>query len=725
MQKLVTVIYAMFSLSAAAQVVTNDTITAKKIDSVIVSSKKPFVENQLDKTIIHVDSRPSTAGQNALELLKAAPSVVVDGNENIKMGGKNGVQILIDGRNTNMSSQDIAQLLKTIEASNVKEIELISNPSSKYDAAGNAGIINIKLKKSITNGFNGNTNIAYQQSVHARQNSSAAFNFRHQKINWFANLGYNSGTQHTIANNDRVTNNKVYTQRGIEKDVFNSNNIRTGIDYSISKKHTVGVLFMQNASLTTMDNSNKTTLSNLAELDTTVITRSLAPFTNKRRNANINYAYNSTKGTTINIDADIASFNSTLYNTVSSQLYNASNAKFTDNATQNNADVVITINSLKADFTQKLKENSNLEAGVKLVSTTTHNNLAVLKQYLNNWQNDTSSTNLFNFKEQVSAAYANYNTQYKKLSIQAGLRAEYTRVNGISTNLRNEKVIKPDTGYLNLFPTLFAQYNLANNHQLGFYFGKRIDRPSYQDQNPFIYMLDAFNIEMGNPYLKPQISHAVELSYTYKYATSVKLKYAITNNYIEQLTYQNGSSTILIPQNAGNRKMINLAISTPLQPTKWWNAYLSAEPYWQQHNTIISGFKINTTTQQSSFGFNGYIGNWITLPKNYKVEISGWFSFQNTTTIYTAKPLGSINIGLSKSLLQNKATIKLAITDIANTQRWQQQVSTPQLQMNTYRKWESRNVSISLSYRFGNAKIKDARQRDIGSEGELGRIKSK
>lgn len=722
MKNLHTSILVLLALQANSQNI--DTLVAKKIDSVTVISKKPFIQTLIDKTVINVEGSATNAGQNALELLKSAPSVVVDGNENIQMGGKTGITVLIDGRNTNLSAQDLAQLLKSIEATNIKEIELITNPSAKYDAAGNAGIINIKLKKSITNGLNGNITAAHTQSTHARNNFSSVLNYRKNKINIFGNVGTNMGFQNTVANNDRITESKSFIQRSIEGDAFGGNNIRTGIDYTINKKNTIGILWMNNNNNTTMDNNSNTLVQQKNLADTNVATKSLAPFNTKRNNLNFNYKFLN-NGEELNFDVDYTKFNSSLNNTVSNELSNQNNIKYASNASKNNAAVFIKIGSLKIDYSKKLNSNTNFETGLKLVNTSTNNELNVANATNNIWLQDTGKTNIFKYNETIQAAYLNFNNSFKKFTFQIGLRAEQTIVKGNSINLKNEQVNNPDTSYINLFPTVFLQYKINEKNQLGINYCKRIDRPSYQDQNPFIYVLDAFNTEMGNPYLLPQITHSIEVSYVYKYAATAKLKYAETSNFIEQLTYQNGTNTILVPQNAGSRKTINLSLSTPLQPTKWWSAYVSAEPFWQQFNTILFGYGVNTSSKQNSVGFNGYLGNWFSLKNNWKAELSGWFNFQNTTTIYSSKPIGSINMGVSKNCFDNKLILRCSINDLFNTQRWQQNVNTTQLNMRTYRKWESRNISIACTFRFGNNKIKAARERETGSETELGRIKNK
>jgi iron complex outermembrane recepter protein len=691
--------------------------------AVVVSTKKAYIENQLDKMVLNVDCRPTAAGQNALELLKQAPGVVVDGNENISISGKTGVNVLIDGRSTEMTGQDLAQLLKSIDAENIKQVEIITNPSAKYDAAGNAGIINIRLKKSMVNGFNGRLTAGMQQSTHSRQNSSSNFNFRKDKWNLFANGGYARGYQVTTANNDRNTSSGSFIQRGDEGDRFWDVNARLGADYTISKKSVLGVLWMHNYHSTTMDNFNHTTLLKTGAADTNVFSRSMAPFKNGRSNVNLNYKYSGSRSE-FNADVDFTRFSSSLDNLLTSSFTNAALVKYADNATQNNVAVGINLYSVKADYSRQLpKINGKLEAGAKVVVAKTSNNLQVNNAAAGTWLADTGKTNRFAFDENINAAYTGFSGQWKKLSFQAGLRAEQTTIKGVSTDLKGSRITRPDTSYINLFPTVFLQYAVAKDHSIGLSYGRRIDRPGYQDQNPFIYALDAFNSERGNPYLLPQISQGVELSYVYKGAASLKIKYASTNRLFEQVTFQEGSNTIMIPQNTGNRKMLNISLSSPFAAAKWWNGYIQAEPYYQSYKGNLTGFGNNNNIQSASWGFNGYIGNWIDIKGGYSLELSCWFNYQNVSTIYKSKPIGSISTGIKKNVLQNKATIKLSVNDIFNTQRWAQTVTNGSLSMSTYRKWESRNIGINFSYRFGNQKIKSARERETGNEAEVGRIK--
>ena len=333
------------------------------------------------------------------------------------------------------------------------------------------------------------------------------------------------------------------------------------------------------------------------------------------------------------------------------------------------------------------------------------------------------STNHFVYDEMIDAGYLNLNKDFKGYSLQAGLRAEQSSVKGSSEDLKRATVQKPDTAYINLFPTLFLQYFINAKNQLGFNYGKRIDRPSYQDQNPFIYVLDAFNSEQGNPYLIPQITDNIEFTYTYKYANTLRIKYSITKNYIESLTYQSGNNTISTPQNSGQQKMLNINLGSSLSLSKWWNLYANAEPYYQQYETFLNGYGIQQTIQHSSWGFNSYLNNNFALAKNWKAEIGGWYNFQNTTTIYYSKAISSINIGISKKIMHEKATIKAGIADLIGTQRWEQTAQTNNLNLHTFRKWEGQNINLSFNYRFGNTKIKNVRDRKTTADEELGRIK--
>lgn len=696
--------------------------SSKILNNVTVSAARRPVDVQPDKVVLNVDALPAAAGENALELLRRAPGVNVDGADNVSLGGKPGVAVWLDGKPTQLSAQDLASLLKSLPAANIKQVEVIANPSSKYDAAGNAGIINIKLKKALTDGFTGSLSGSYVQSRHARKNAAANLDWRKNKLALFFNGGLNDGLQFVTANNDRTTGNRNFTQRSLEKDAFDGASVRAGLDYSLNKKSTIGFLWMRNNRSSRMDNGSTTLIQTAGLPDTVIATRSVAPFTTKRNSYNGNYSYTGAT-TTYNLDADYTQFQSSVNNGIANELQSGAGTKLGWNGSQNNQQVNIRLYSAKADVSKTFGASLKAEAGLKFSTSRTANSLLVDGSNGAQWTADTGKTNFFRYREDIAAAYLSLRGSAEKLTWQLGLRGEHTNVNGRSTDLTKKETVGPDTAYLNLFPTLFLQYALSARHSLGFSANRRIDRPNYQDQNPFIYFLDALNTEQGNASLRPQFTTGAELSYTYNYATSVKLAYAKTTNYIEWLTYAVGKYTVNIPQNAGEKQMVSLSVSSPLRFGKRWSAYASLTPYYHYYHVLLSGFGATERQSGGSWGVNSYISNSLELGKGWKGSVSGWFNFQNRATIYVSKPLGSLDLGVQKNILSDKATLKLAVVDLLNTQKWEQTATTTGLQLHTYRKWESQNFTLGFSWRFGNNKVKKARERDGANEEGVGRIK--
>ncbi|HVG11551.1 MAG TPA: hypothetical protein VM843_01050, partial [Flavisolibacter sp.] len=299
MKSLITLSLLFAISSAAAQqdsiVAKQDTSAARLLKEVVITANRLPVEVLPDKVVLHMDAQPSAIGETALDVLRRAPGVAIDAAENLQMNGKTGVNVWIDGKPTGLTSADLAGLLKGVEAGNIRKIELIANPSARYDAAGNAGIINIQLKKSISNGANGNISAAHIHSTHARQNATANFNWRKNKAALFMNASGRRGLQHTIANNERTAGDRKFFQRSIEKDFFNASSIRLGSDLFLNKKSTIGVLWMYNRNYTRMDNGSTSFLLQTGKKDTVIRTRSIVPFPSHRNALNLNYAYTGAK----------------------------------------------------------------------------------------------------------------------------------------------------------------------------------------------------------------------------------------------------------------------------------------------------------------------------------------------------------------------------------------------------------------------------------------------
>lgn len=718
MNKLLTIIIIIITYKAGAQQkdsIKKDTIKTQNLMEVVVKTNLPLVQIKSDKVVLNVESMPNAAGTNALELLRQAPGVSIDGQDNIQMSGKNGVQVLLDGRLQTLSAQQITSLLKSTDAANIKSIEVIANPSSKYDAAGNAGIINIVFKKSSLYGVNGNLTLGYQQMQHYRQNSAFNLNAKVKNFNVFANGNYNNSLQFTTVKSNRYLTNKTFLQSGIEEQGYKNPGIRTGFDYTINTKNTIGAVINYNNIWDDFP-SKATTFIEATNQNDVLNTITTANLTENKLGANLNYQFKDTTGKVLNIDADWLNYNSKLNNLVSNTFNNLSTASIFDNNTKTN----INLFSAKADLSVKFLNDGALESGVKFSSSNTQNNLITSQTAANQQLNQ---VNDFNYQEQIYAAYASLSKRFKKWSLQAGLRSEFTKSEGISIDKKQNQTSVSDSSYLNIFPSLFIRFKKDDTHSFGFSYTKRLNRPSFQDQNPYLYRTDFYYAQQGNPLLLPQYTQSLTLDFTWKGQTQIKLGISQTKNLQENIIIQSGDQTLAKWANAGVRSILNINISSPFNINKFWTAYAYAEPYYQFYKADLSKISSLGNINNGGAGFNSYINNNFDLGKQWTASLSNWFNYASRSSIYKTKAITSVDMAFKKQLLNDKMTLNLAYKDIFNTQRWAQTALAGEINQSSLRKWESSGVYIGFSYRFGNQKIKGSKK-DKSFDGQE-RIKSR
>ena len=726
MKLLMFLLALLISLQATAQVV-NDTasklMSSKKLDAVIVLSKKPFIEQQIDKTVVNVQADITAISNNAFEILQKAPGINITGEDVINMSGKAGVNILIDGRPTQMSSKELANFLRSMPGSTIERIELITNPSSRFDAQGNAGIINIRLKKNKVKGTNGNVNIGYTQNVHYRSNAAVAVNHRSGKINAFANVSVNNNKQHTngYINRNVTINNliKNFNNTTVDMDRNVSQNIRAGIDFYLNKKNTFGFLFTNNGNWNPFNTPGNTFISSNGIIDSSLQTTNDNLYKNNRYNTNLNYKYEDTLGNEFNIDADYTFFKNTNITNLGTTFLDKANTKY--NFTANDLDVATNINiyALKLDYTKQLKTiNTKIETGVKVSNVATNNNLYATTLFGAAMKADTGRSNNFKYKENIYAAYINVGKQIKKFEYQLGLRIENAAITGTSIDLKNNRINNPDTNYVNIFPTAFVSYKMNEKNMLAASYSKRINRPDYQSLNPFETIYDIYTSEKGNPFLKPQYTNNFELKYTYRYALNVALGYNHTKDYSQTITTQTGQQTQATTNNIGTLDNAYINISAPLPITKWWDGYANVTGFLNHYKGILPNGILNEKT----FGLNYYIQQNFKLGKGWSTQMSSWFNAGTKEAIFKTSALGSLDVAVKKNILKDKGSIRLAVTDIFNTQQWKQAVQFANMDFTYRRKWESRGVRLQFSWSFGKTKY-SARERDTNQDAN--RIKEK
>lgn len=722
-------IYKSKPFNAAESVLNLESIrlqsNSKMLNAVSITTTKPLIERKADKLVMNVENSTVAVGSNALEVLQKAPGVTVDQNDKISMQGKQGVLIMLDGKQTYMSNADVANLLRNMQSSELESIELITNPSSKYDASGNSGIINIKTKKSKNGGTNGNVNLTAGYGKNFRGNAGISLNHRTKNVNVFGNYNYGQQGRDNLITIDRVSNgtpDTYFMQTGDSYRKGRNNNFKAGVDFFIDKKNTLGILVNGYFNKANEYNDNNTIIGpSFTQVDSTLLAKSTQ--NSKYNNVSYNLNYKSvldTAGQELSADLDYSRFNGNdgsnydnTYRFANGNLIRPT--EFTRNATP----AKIEIKAFKLDYTLPINKTMRLEAGAKSSWVKTDNNL-IAETYLNSaWTNDVRRSNQFVYDENVNAVYTNFNKQFKSTTIQVGLRMEQTNSKGnlITTN----NVVK--RSYWDFFPTFFLQQTLSENNQVGFSYSRRIDRPSYDALNPFIYYLDQYTYNKGNPFLNPQYTHNFEVSYTFMQQYLLSLTYSRVNDVITEVILPDASQKALYQTNANLAKNIAYGanLNVPTKVTKWWNMNNNLNVFYLSFEAPnLAGQALKTG--KTSFQFKSQQS--FIIMDGLTAELFGSYESPLDYGTLSLKSRYSVDAGISKSLLKKKATLKLAVSDIFNTNETNLNSAYPGLKYTLYQKNETQIGRISFSYRFGKNEIKPARRRSTGTEDEQGRMKN-
>ncbi len=712
-----------------------------QLAEVSIVARRPPVEVKADKTVLNVEGTVNSTGLNALELLRKAPGVTVDNNENINVRGKNAVKIMIDGRDVPIDGKDLAALLKGTQASDIANIEIISNPSARYDASGNAGIINIRLKKNKALGTNGNFGLEGIYGETLKGGANLGLNHRGKKFNAFGNFNGNYGDWHNYQNfrREQLQDNeradgvpgedwRVIDQKNAE--IWESRYIgyRAGVDFFLNSKHTIGVLANGSTNPGDWNTSGLAKMSDLHSVDRIdsilVASNDVA---NDRNNLtlNLNYRFADTSGHSFNIDLDRgtyrirgASFQPNFYRT-------PDNAETLREAIyRNNTPTDINIMTVKADYEQRLWKGT-LGAGVKISDVETFNTFDFFKVTNGVPVKSEEQSNSVDYTERTNAAYVNYNRAFgKKLNVQAGLRMENTDYKGVGmdTTFTNN--------YTELFPSAAITYTFTPKVGLNVTYSRRIDRPSYQDLNPFENKLDELTYQKGNPMLLPQFTNSFEISPTYGGYPVMTFGISHTKDVFTQILkrdVRDTRATFITQENLADQKNYTLSINAPTPIAKWWDGFVSLTGLRSHFRADFSTPETpNFIVDQSFNAFNGYAEQNFKLPYGFGLQVSGWYNSRSFWGTLRSAPQGAMDVGLQKKILKDKGEIRVRVGDILGTAGWNgENLFTPGLRMVANGTWESQTVTLNFSYRFGSNDVKAARQRKTGLEDEKNRVKGK
>lgn len=703
---------------------------AGNLKEVVVSSKKPMVEVKADKTILNVEGTINSVGTDALELLRKSPGVMVDKDDNLSLSGKNGVQVYIDGRPTPLNGKDLSDYLKSLQSSQIESIEIITNPSAKYDAAGNAGIINIRLKKNKSFGTNGSVNAGYGIGVYPKYNGGLSLNHRNSKVNIFGNYTFNDNINEMTMKLHRELLDTLFSQQSTIYTKNKSHGYKGGLDYFINKFNTIGVIVSGNSTDMTFSNYSRTPISYIptGKVDRILVADNSSKSKRNNTDFNLNYRFADTSGHELNVDATYGFYriksNQLQPNYYFDPITNTQTGQFIYNMI---APTDIDMYTLKADYEQNYKKG-RLGFGAKSAYVQSDNDFERYNVYANNTKYlDTLRSNGFNYKENVNAVYANYNRSFKGFMIQAGLRVENTNSEGRSAGQKwngSGYVVYDSTfnrNYTDFFPSAAITFNKNPMNQWSLSYSRRIDRPDYQDLNPFEFKLDEYTYQKGNTLLRPQYTNSFGITNTYKFKLTSTLNYSHVKDVFTRLVdTADISKAFITKKNLATQDIVSLNVSYPFH-YKWYTAFANVNTYYSRYKADLGGGdrKINVDVVAATF----YMQNSFNLGKGFTGELSGWYStpsiWQGT---FKSSRIWSVDGGVQKTLFKGKANVKASVSDIFKTIKWKGTSDFSGQKTIASGGMDSRVFKINFTYRFGNKNVKSSRQRKTGLEDESKRV---
>lgn len=680
------------------------------LSTVVVTGKRSPVKVEPGKMTINLASTLLSTDGNVLDALRKLPGVIVQNDGTILLNGKSGTSILVDDKVTYLSGENLVNYLRSIPTQSIENIELISQPSSKHDASGNSGMINLQKKKMKEQGINLAVSSGLEKGMRTRGNESLSLNIRHNKLNLYADYSNHWGKDDIKLSVsglylDPVTSKPLEFRRDFINDIKRKSNghyLKTGVDYDLSDKVTFGAYFSSNWFNRDKDDVNVSDFfnNNKVQSDSTLTTISTLDYSYTNITGGVNLVYKFSEKGKWDTSFDY-------------QLFDQENNQFLKTFFQIRTNLLkedtlrgkttgdIQIYSTQTNLNYDLSEKFGIAAGLK--STFVNIGSEALYENLNsgNWQNDNTLSSKFAYKENINAGYIQLKTKWSSLfSTEIGLRLEndFTKSNYHSA-IRDSTFTKRNT---HLFPALTAQYCPSDKHGFSVTYGRRIARPNYRNMNPFIEVRDQFLYEQGNTELKPELVNNIEFSWLFKKQYSFSAFYTHRKNPIS-LSFQVEDSRVLImPLNlAGNNSFGLRAGLNNLRPFTWWTSHINASLTYKHFNWMMSGktFRNEVATPMI------HVSNQFVLPYDWDGEVHGFYSGEMIEGQTSVKPLWTISLGIRRNLFNDKFSLYIYAQDIFHSNRPRVRVNSNFLYYTSKEKNDSKMLGLSLSYRFSHGRI--------------------
>lgn len=693
---------------------------------VVVQAKQDLVELDGGNIIYNVSKSIDAQGATALDAIKKAPGIYVDNDNTITLNGRQGAMILLDGRQTYMSGKELTDLLRSMPSSGIRSVEIINSPTARFDAAGSAGIINIRTIKPQIKGFNGNLTTGLAYGMNVRQNLDISLNYRRNSVNVYGTYNHFLGSYSYLYGSDRIQNNKTYDSFTDDTDKRQRMGSRLGADLALNKRNTLGILLTGNFIFGGGLTDTRTDIGNTSSPAVLQVLDAVNDYyqqQTQRYNMNLNYKYEDTLGRIVNVDADYGYFQKTNGN-LQSNIYSGDRNNVISRSFNRTLNAInINLKAFKFDYTTRLGK-AILETGLKLSDIRADNDSKFLHVLAARDSLDDRRSNAFGYNEQIASTYVNLKRSFKKWNVQGGLRLENSSSRG-ALFFRSAGIDSADNirrTYLNLFPSVSASFKASANHNFSLGYSRRIDRPAYQDLNPFVYMLDELNFWQGNPFLQPQLSHRASFTYAYKSSTILGLTFSHTDQFSTQITDTlDLNKVIMVFRNLGVQNNAALSITQHIYPAKWWDITFNGTLY-QLRNKISFDQYRDFDLKQAAARMN--LQQSFKLPYKFGAEVSGTFTSRRLTGANNiSRAVSQVDLGLQKSLFKDKGVLRLVVNDIYQGNRGNAVQSYAGFYLRSYSYYESRQVRLNFTYKFADSSVKGPRTRNSALGDENGRIK--
>ncbi len=700
--------------------------SSTELEQAVVTAQRALVEIKADRTVFNVQGTINSVGNNGLDLLRKAPGLVVDNNNNITVLGRSGVLIYVDGKRLPLSGDELTAYLQNLTAEQIDRIDIITSPGARYEAEGNAGIIDIRLKKSDDHGANGNLSNTASQGRYFRNNTTLSGNYKDRKLNAFGSVSSNLGSRYNHMKFNSYQNNiNVYEVNNMIDEDENWNT-RLGADYNIKGDHYIG--FLVNYGMNNTDGiiNNRSIINNQAfpdQVDSILQVTNVVDTESTQQTYNLNYRWDR-KQSSLNIDLDYGTFDRSNLRSQPNLYYQADGkTPLSSIITEINTDSKIDISTFKIDY-EKDFLGGRIGVGTKLSQVVTDNEFLFYNVDDGTPIRDNRRSNIFEYDEKVYAGYVEYKRPInEKLNFSGGLRMEITDAVGelmpFEEDLREDPVIQD---YTNFFPSVGFSYQLNPVNVFALNYGSRINRPDYNVLNPFENQLSEISFEKGNAFLVPEIVHNIELGYTYQYRFNFKLAYSQTSDQITRLIGpddRDPRAGFITWDNLAKQTVYNFNISAPFTVKEWWSLYMNINSSYI-HNE--ADYPDRGKIDISVFNYTIFQQQTFQLGKGYSAELSGYYHGPGVWGgVFEYDGNWGLNIGLQKRFLQNRLNAKISATDLFYENGWSGTSNFNGLVSNGNGEWDSRRVSLSLSYSFGNSQLK-IKKRKSGLEEESNRV---